>query len=55
MIPYIAPEVPEAQKAALHNAVRMPLVYGTVVLRNWEPMAKLGVWGLHARADLLVG
>jgi spermidine dehydrogenase len=45
MIPYIAPEVPEAQKAALHNAVRMPLVYGTVVLRNWESMAKLGSSG----------
>jgi len=45
VVPYIAPEVPEAQKAALHKAVRMPLVYGTVALRNWEPMAKLGVSG----------
>lgn len=43
IIPYIAPEVPAPQKEALHNAVRMPLVYGTAVVRNWQMLAKLGV------------
>jgi spermidine dehydrogenase len=43
IIPHIAPEVPEPQKVALKNAVRMPLVYGTVVVRNWRPFQQLGV------------
>ena len=32
MIPYIAPELPAAQKAALHQLVKVPLVYTTVAL-----------------------
>jgi spermidine dehydrogenase len=43
MIPYIAPEAGEAQRAALHSNVRAPLVYVNVVVRNWEPWRKLGV------------
>jgi spermidine dehydrogenase len=45
MIPYIAPELPEAQKAALHQLVKVPLVYTSVALRNWRAFAKLGVLG----------
>ena len=43
MIPYICPELPEAQKAALHYLIKTPLVYTTVALRNWQAFAKLGV------------
>jgi spermidine dehydrogenase len=43
MIPYIAPEATEIQRAALHQNVRAPLVYVNVVARNWEPWHKLGV------------
>jgi spermidine dehydrogenase len=43
MIPYIAPETQEDQRAALHSNVRAPLVYVNVVVRNWKPWAKLGV------------
>lgn len=43
MIPYIAPETSEAQRAALHQNVRAPLVYVTLAARNWEPWRKLGV------------
>lgn len=43
MIPYIAPEAPAAQRAALHASVRAPLVYVNVAVRNWEPWRKLGV------------
>jgi spermidine dehydrogenase len=43
MIPYIAPEASETQKAALHANVRAPLVYVNVVVRNWQPWHKLGV------------
>ena len=44
MIPYLVPELPDAQKAALHELVKAPLVYTTVALRNWRAFHKLGVW-----------
>jgi spermidine dehydrogenase len=43
MIPYLAPELPAAQKAALHDLVKCPLVYANVALRNWEAFHKLGM------------
>lgn len=44
MIPYLCRELPAAQQAALHEAVRSPLVYTTVALSNWRAFQKLGVW-----------
>ena len=43
MIPYICPELPTAQKAALSYLVKGPLVYTHVALRNWTSFAKLNV------------
>lgn len=43
IIPYLVPELPEAQKAALHSLVKIPLVYVSVALRNWRAFVKLGV------------
>jgi len=43
MIPYICPELPDAQKEALSYLVKAPLVYTHVALRNWTSFAKLGV------------
>ena len=40
MIPYICPELPSEQKAALHKAVRAVNQQTNVLLRNWEPFAK---------------
>jgi spermidine dehydrogenase len=48
MIPYLCPELPEAQKAALHKVVKTPLVYTSVALRNWTAFHKLGVASVHA-------
>ncbi len=48
MIPYIVPDLPTAQKAALHQLVKVPLVYASVALRNWRAFAKLGVSGVTA-------
>jgi len=48
MIPYLCPELPEAQKAALHHLVKTPLVYTTVALRNWEAFRRLGVADIYA-------
>jgi len=43
MIPYLVPELPEAQKKALHELVKTPLVYTSVAIRNSRAFAKLGV------------
>jgi spermidine dehydrogenase len=43
MIPYLCPELPATQKAALHSLVKTPLVYTSVALRNWTAFKTLGV------------
>jgi len=43
MIPYICPDLPAAQKAALHSLVKTPLVYTTVALRNWRAFHRLKI------------
>jgi spermidine dehydrogenase len=48
MIPYLCPELPAAQQAALHKLVKTPLVYTSVALRNWEAFARLGVSRIYA-------
>ncbi len=48
MIPYLVPELPEPQKAALHALVKTPLVYTNVAIRNWRPWTKLGVHRIYA-------
>src|SRR5262249_53256179 len=41
--PYLCPEMPEAQKEALHYGVKEPLVYTHVAIRNWQPFQRLGI------------
>jgi spermidine dehydrogenase len=48
MVPYLCPELPAAQKAALRSLVKVPLVYTSVALRNWESFQKLGVSEVYA-------
>jgi spermidine dehydrogenase len=43
MIPYLCPELPERQRTALSYAVKVPLVYTNVALRDWKAIAKAGV------------
>jgi spermidine dehydrogenase len=43
MIPFIVPSLPAEQKAALHQLVKVPLVYTNVALRNWRAFQKLGL------------
>jgi spermidine dehydrogenase len=42
VIPHIVPEVPEAQKSAIEQAQKTPLVYINIAVRNWQAMAQLG-------------
>ncbi len=48
MIPYLVPELPASQQAALHQLVKTPLVYTSVAVRNWRAWAKLGVRQIYA-------
>ena len=48
MIPFLCPELPERQKEALHYLVKVPLVYGTIGIRNWKAFRKLGIQGVRA-------
>ncbi|HWY14746.1 MAG TPA: FAD-dependent oxidoreductase [Rhizomicrobium sp.] len=48
MIPYLVPELPAAQKAALHSLVKCPLVYTNVALRNWTSFHRLGIGRVYA-------
>jgi len=43
MIPHICNEIPEAQKLALSQSLKAPLVYTNVLIRNWKAFANLGV------------
>lgn len=48
MIPYIVPELPDAQKAAMHSLIKTPLVYTSVAVRSWTSFKKLGVKSIYA-------
>ena len=48
IIPYIMPELPRPQRAALAKNVKTPLVYNNVLVRNWRPWVKLGVHDISA-------
>ncbi|HXJ46150.1 MAG TPA: FAD/NAD(P)-binding protein [Candidatus Dormibacteraeota bacterium] len=43
MIPYLCPDLPAAQKDALHYGVKVPLVYTIVAIKNWRSFDKLGI------------
>lgn len=43
MIPYLCPELPDKQKEALHDCVKVPLVYTHVAIRTWAPFRSLGI------------
>ena len=48
VIPYLCPELPAAQRSALHSLVKTPIVYTNVALRTWRPFRELGVSEVYA-------
>ena len=48
VIPHITDELAPEQVSALQDQVKVPLVYGTVLLRNWQSFADLNVAGFYA-------
>ncbi len=48
MIPYLCSDMPDAQKTALHELVKIPLLYTSVAIRNWQSFKRLGVQQIYA-------
>lgn len=48
MIPYLLPELPAEQKAALAYGVKVPMMYTNVFVRHWRAFVKLGVQSVSA-------
>jgi spermidine dehydrogenase len=48
IVPYLCPEMSSTQKEALAYAVKQPLVYVNVQLRNWTAFQKLGINAIYA-------
>jgi len=58
VIPFIAPELPDAQREALRYASKVPMQVTNVLLREWTALARLGASTIHApngyHTDLLL-
>jgi spermidine dehydrogenase len=48
MIPFLCPDLPEPQKAALRYPVKIPLIYASIALKNWKPFKSLGISQVYA-------
>jgi spermidine dehydrogenase len=48
VIPYMVPELPANQKAAMLDQVKGPIVYTSIAIRNWRAFQKLGVASINA-------
>ena len=48
VIPYICPELPQKQRDALAYGIKAPIVYTSVLIRNWTAFQKLGVANINA-------
>jgi spermidine dehydrogenase len=44
MLPYVCPDVPAEQLTAASQSVRSPLLSAKVLIRNWQSLAKLGIY-----------
>jgi spermidine dehydrogenase len=48
MVPYLCPDLPAKQKAALEYCVKAPFLYTRVAVRNWKAFAQLGIHQIMA-------
>ena len=54
IVPHICSEVPQEQREAIEYATKVPLVYISVALRNWQAFDKLGYHSIYVpKADLM--
>ncbi len=55
VIPHLLPDLPASQKEALAFAIKVPLVYTSVLLRDWKAWAKAGVYDLECPGSYWTG
>jgi len=55
LIPYMCPELPEAQKRGLAYNVKVPLVYANVQIRNWTALDKLKLHRVYSPGCMFTG
>ncbi len=55
VIPYLTDELAQPQIDALNDQQKVPLIYGTVLVRNWEAFSKLGIAGFEAPSSFWHG
>jgi spermidine dehydrogenase len=48
VIPYLCPEMLDKQKEALAYAVKIPLVYTNVQIKNWKAFQKMGLSSIYS-------
>jgi spermidine dehydrogenase len=48
MVPYLCPDLPAKQKAALEYCVKAPFLYTRAAVRNWKAFADLGIHQIMA-------
>lgn len=54
IIPYLCPELPQAQREAIEYATKVPLVYLSIAVRNWRAFERLGYHDFYVpRAELM--
>jgi len=54
IVPHICPEVPDAQRAAINTATKIPLVYISVAVRNWKAFENLGYQRFYIPQGILM-
>ena len=55
LIPYMCPELPEAQKKGLAYNVKVPLVYTNVQIRDWTALDKLKIHRVYSPGCMFTG
>jgi spermidine dehydrogenase len=55
LIPSLMPELPDKQRAALAYAVKVPMMYSSVLIRRWTAFAKLGASAISSPCMLHTG
>jgi spermidine dehydrogenase len=55
IVPYLVPELPAAQKAALAQCVKRPMLVVNTLLRDGKALDKLGIKGGHLPGSFLQG
>lgn len=48
VIPYLTDELKQPQIDALNDMIKVPLIYGSVLIRNWQAFDKLKIDGFYA-------